>query len=226
MSIPFNDGLYSLNEVSSIGGRDQFDIGLGSIAMREVWSEENNTLPSRPLESDMSREQLERHAQDLQVRVRQLEKALNERFSELAVLTEMLEQGGNPGKVRQAVPSSGRLSEARVLRLLKALVIFKGLKKRLVQYKQAKALKQSSLFDAAWYLEQYPDLASSRWARRHPELHYLRFGAREGRNPGPDFDSQRYLDDNPDIVELDVNPLWHYLEFGQWEGRMAVPASR
>lgn len=194
--------------------------------MRAAWSEEGNTLPSRQLESDMSREQLERHAQDLEVRVHQLEKALDERFSELAVLTEMLEQGGRPGRFRLTMPKLVRLNGNQALQVLKVLVVFKGLKKRLMQHKQAKALKESTLFDAVWYLEQYPDLANSRWARRHPELHYLRFGAREGRNPGPDFDSQRYLDDNPDVVELDVNPLWHYLEFGQWEGRMAVPASR
>ena len=183
-------------------------------------------MHSREVDSEVSREQLERHTQELEVRVLQLEQALDERFSELAVLTEMLEQGGNPGRVHQAVPDSVRSGERRVLRLLKALVVFKGLKKRLMQRKQAKTLKQSPLFDAAWYLEQYPDLAGSRWARRHPELHYLRFGAREGRHPGPEFDSQRYLDDNPDVAELGANPLWHYLEFGQWEGRMAVPVSR
>lgn len=176
--------------------------------------------------SDMPLAQLERYARDLEIRVLQLEQSVDQRFSELVVLTELLEQGGNADRAPQSVPGVARPGGGGIFRVLRALLVFESLKTRLLQYKQVKVLKHSPLFDAQWYLDQYPDLANSRSARRHPERHYVRFGAAEGRNPGPEFNSQRYLDENPDVAELGVNPLWHYIEFGQWEGRMAVPVSR
>ena len=33
------------------------------------------------------------------------------------------------------------------------------------------------------------------------------------------FDKQYYLDNNPDVLKADMNPLWHFLRFGWKEGR-------
>jgi hypothetical protein len=44
------------------------------------------------------------------------------------------------------------------------------------------------LFDAAFYLERYPDLAA---ANVHPFAHYLLHGAAEGRKPNPWLDPLR-----------------------------------
>lgn len=48
----------------------------------------------------------------------------------------------------------------------------------------APALRKSPLFDAAWYLDSYPDVAAT---GADPALHYLTHGAAEGRDPGPLF---------------------------------------
>jgi len=50
-------------------------------------------------------------------------------------------------------------------------------------------LRRTDLFDAAWYLQTYPDVAAS---GMDPGLHYLRFGADEGRDPGPRFSTSGY----------------------------------
>ena len=46
------------------------------------------------------------------------------------------------------------------------------------------------LFDSSWYLDQYPSVAAE---SIDPVLDYLRKGYREGRDPGPKFDTRFYL---------------------------------
>lgn len=75
-------------------------------------------------------------------------------------------------------------------------------------------LRETPLFDAAWYRAAYPDTAAS-----DPAVHFLLQGYREKRNPGPDFRTGEYLLANPDVAESGVNPLLHYLRSGRAEGR-------
>jgi hypothetical protein len=84
--------------------------------------------------------------------------------------------------------------------------------------KQKALLEQSGLFDAAWYRSTYPDVVES---GQDPAAHYLRHGAKEGRNPGPKFDTQNYLKRYPDVSKAEpaINPLLHYVLHGQKEGR-------
>ncbi len=79
-----------------------------------------------------------------------------------------------------------------------------------------KLLMDSSLFDADWYLREYPDVAA---AEEDPAIHYLTFGAAEGRNPGPEFDGNWYLRCNTDVAAAGLNPLMHYLQTGAAERR-------
>jgi hypothetical protein len=72
------------------------------------------------------------------------------------------------------------------------------------------------LFDAAWYRSEYPDLAG---ARMKPEIHYRRYGAKEGRQPNPFFDTRWYVENNPDVASGPLNPLDHFLLFGASENR-------
>jgi len=81
-------------------------------------------------------------------------------------------------------------------------------------------LKQSWLFDGDWYLRRYPDVAQAAW---DPVEHYLSFGAKEHRDPGPFFSTASYLSDNADVAEAEINPLLHYIKFGCHELRRAVP---
>ncbi len=91
------------------------------------------------------------------------------------------------------------------------------------QWTQPSAAKTPAavLFDAPWYLAQYPDVAAS---GVDPLTHYLKWGAREGRNPNPVFDTDWYLVQNPHVAVAGLNPLEHYLQAGAREGRDPEPA--
>jgi FkbM family methyltransferase len=85
---------------------------------------------------------------------------------------------------------------------------------------KARLLAASGFFDKAWYLAHYPDVAS---AGIDPVLHYLKYGATEGRDPGPGFDTLWYLETNPDVATAGLNPLYHFAKAGRKEGRTPRP---
>jgi glycosyltransferase involved in cell wall biosynthesis len=93
----------------------------------------------------------------------------------------------------------------------------RGLKIHAAPPSAADRIVESGLFDSAWYLEQYSDVAAANYP---PLLHYLVYGALEGRSPGPDFDAGWYLSRYPDITG--TNPLLHYIDHGRAEGRLTV----
>lgn len=78
------------------------------------------------------------------------------------------------------------------------------------------AVKASELFDAEWYLKEYPDVAA---AKVDPVSHYCQYGWKEGRLPSPRFDGNDYLRRYPDVEKTQRNPLVHWEEFGKAEGR-------
>ncbi|MGJ4727996.1 sulfotransferase [Luteimonas sp. SDU101] len=78
-------------------------------------------------------------------------------------------------------------------------------------------LHMSKMFDAAWYLAQYQDVAVT---GADPVVHYLAYGAAEGRDPGPEFSTTAYLERNPDVKAAGMNPLVHLLTHGFEEGRV------
>jgi glycosyltransferase involved in cell wall biosynthesis len=71
------------------------------------------------------------------------------------------------------------------------------------------------LFDAAFYLRQFPKIRQ-RGVSRAPLLHYLLIGWKENRPPRPDFDPIYYRQSNPDLQADDV--LWHYAQTGMRRG--------
>jgi GT2 family glycosyltransferase/glycosyltransferase involved in cell wall biosynthesis len=77
------------------------------------------------------------------------------------------------------------------------------------------------LFDAAWYLEQYPDV---RAAGIEPLEHYVTYGWREGRQPCSLFDPAWYLSEYADVAAAGSEPLLHYLTQGWREGRCPHPS--
>lgn len=76
----------------------------------------------------------------------------------------------------------------------------------------AKELRKSRLFDGAWYLSTYPEVAESGLS---PALHYLRQGADEGKDPGPEFSTRNYVAANNRLGRIKVNPLLNHLRTGQ-----------
>ena len=82
---------------------------------------------------------------------------------------------------------------------------------RLVRYGDVsvRQVRASGLFDAAWYLDRYPDV---REAGLDPVQHFARWGHREARSPGPDFDSVEYFAANPVARESGLSAFAHYLK--------------
>jgi GT2 family glycosyltransferase len=76
------------------------------------------------------------------------------------------------------------------------------------------------LFDPAFYLAEYPDLANT---RLDPLEHYALYGLNDGRNPNPFFDGAWYRARNPDVAASGIDPLLHYLSTGAAELRNPHP---
>ena len=70
--------------------------------------------------------------------------------------------------------------------------------------------------DPAFYRAVYPGLGA---LGRDPVRHYVRLGWREGRDPAPWFSTDDYLEQNPDVAQAGLNPLYHYLTEGRAQGR-------
>ncbi|GGB51788.1 hypothetical protein GCM10011502_26170 [Oceanisphaera marina] len=116
-----------------------------------------------------------------------------------------------------ALPAEDKPASPRLAASFKTQ-LKKRVEKKKLQRKAAE-LAASPLFNAEWYLKQYPDVAADKVFTNNPALHYLKCGGFEGRNPSPDFDSRDYLNANPDVAVAGFNPLYHYLRFGQAEKR-------
>ncbi len=78
-------------------------------------------------------------------------------------------------------------------------------------------IRNSDLFDKNWYLLQYTDLKGK---CHDAAKHYLKFGWKEGREPGPFFDGKSYLELNPDVAKANICPLLHYELHGKKEKRI------
>jgi len=133
---------------------------------------------------------------------------------------------------READRALAEISKMRATRAWRAHIFLTQLSKKLSianfskkrarrqrEHLEVGIVKESALFDQAWYLSKYPDVGHG---GANAVLHYLRDGWREGRDPGPQFSTARYLRANPDVAALGVNPLVHFIEHGQAEGRAVI----
>lgn len=78
-----------------------------------------------------------------------------------------------------------------------------------VNPEHVRLLEASSLFQAGWYLRDNLDVAM---AGISPAVHYLESGALENRNPGPEFDTRKYMAEHPELCQEGINPLVHFLQ--------------
>jgi glycosyltransferase involved in cell wall biosynthesis/SAM-dependent methyltransferase len=85
---------------------------------------------------------------------------------------------------------------------------------------EVEAIRESGLFDEAFYLAAYPDI---RPTPSDPIRHYCAVGWREGKNPSKDFDTRYYLATYSDIRNGGINPFWHYVIAGASELRHSAP---
>ena len=113
----------------------------------------------------------------------------------------------------------GGLPPLRRARTLAGLVLRGRLAehRRMVARRKAEvvALRAFPLFDAAYYLRQYPALAA---AGHDPAEHFAWVGTAAGAQPSPYFDTARYLARNPAVAASGENPLLHWLRTGAAEG--------
>lgn len=98
--------------------------------------------------------------------------------------------------------SDGLLLHPFMLRLLRRIAGDTAAAKVIARHAPASA----ALFDRGWYEAAYPDVRG-----RDPLVHYMTFGAAEGRSPHPLFDSSYYARQHP---EARGNPLIHYVTEG------------
>jgi O-antigen biosynthesis protein len=81
-------------------------------------------------------------------------------------------------------------------------------------------LHSSLYFDSEWYLSTYKDVADS---GMDPATHYLQYGAREGRDPGPFFSTRSYQSKYPQTAGDGQNPVLHSLAPSWWPARKPRP---
>ncbi|WP_082766283.1 glycosyltransferase family 4 protein [Paramesorhizobium deserti] len=89
-----------------------------------------------------------------------------------------------------------------------------------VNNKDVELIHASGLFDADWYLKEYPDVKA---LGIDPIKHYLWLGWRLKRNPSQKFDAITYFKIHSDVAAAGINPLLHYVKWGRRENRAFAP---
>ena len=129
-------------------------------------------------------------------------------------------------KIRKLNLVEKRIAKLESSKVWKATSYLKSLSRplsntRLNLAKEKRIVSNSTVFDRRWYLEKYQDVAKSNF---DPIEHYLRFGADEGRDPGPNFSTEAYWEVHQDVKKAGLNPLIHYILYGQYENRVVYNA--
>jgi hypothetical protein len=160
---------------------------------------------SEAMERDLSglrkeRDEISRRSEAMERDLSELRKVIEELRAELET-------------TRREVAAMRSVAQQLQERTLRGRIrgLFPGLYER-IQAKQVEKvvayIKNSGAFDFAWYLEKYPDVAAS---GMDPVLHYVRYGADEGRWPRADFDTAAYRHSQPDLAFKGENPFSHHL---------------
>jgi SAM-dependent methyltransferase/glycosyltransferase involved in cell wall biosynthesis len=83
------------------------------------------------------------------------------------------------------------------------------LPQKLRERREHRLISESGYFDEQWYLSTYPDVGDV-----DALTHFLRGGAKEGRDPGPRFSTAIYRDKYP-TLKVGQNALLHAIQTGQ-----------
>ena len=101
----------------------------------------------------------------------------------------------------------------------------------IAQFPKSSWLDYSSVFDADYYLNKYPDV--NEWANGSKDRaldHFVNYGMSEGRRGSEAFDVQSYYNEYPDLraaFGTDLASYYsHYLMYGKKEGRHATGCSK
>jgi hypothetical protein len=157
-------------------------------------------------------------------RAAELEESLRRCRLELAAVREryesLSEDRASAERARNQLAQLAGNLDARLTRAERTASGWRGRVKRALnrriptpeELSQAREIRKSSLFDGVWYLSAYPEVAKTGLS---PALHYLRLGAREGKDPGPAFSTRHYDAKHPQIARTGTNPLLNHLRTGQ-----------
>lgn len=91
-----------------------------------------------------------------------------------------------------------------------------------VRYDDVLLVYKSSYFDVEWYMKKNKNLKNS---GIDPVVHYLKYGAKEGRDPSKFFHTNWYISKYSDIDINKINPLLHFIKYGESERRLPVPVN-
>ncbi|EKO3611285.1 hypothetical protein M3914_002463 [Vibrio metschnikovii] len=165
---------------------------------------------------------------ELEQQLNQAKTDVQQRFYEIAKLTQKLLSLEEQLSVKPTEPVVEQSPQAeKKWHLVEDFLMLpsrfkKARKSRMALRKQVEIIKKSTLFDASWYLTQYPEVKSMKYG---PEEHYILFGANQHFNPSDDFDTEWYLINYPDVKDAGINPLLHYIKYGKNEGRLISSTS-
>jgi hypothetical protein len=157
--------------------------------------------------------------------------------AELAALRREAEEWGEKeSRLRtardRAVKSADELSAALARRLRidaagdagsrRGVALFKDRQQPVTREEaaQLELIRGSALFDDAWYLRTYHDVAH---LGEDPALHFLRHPYNPFRRPSDEFNIGQYVIDHPEVLAEGVNPLVHFLLSPESEGADAYP---
>lgn len=132
----------------------------------------------------------------------------------------LLENEGAADRARDQLTALATSLDARLTRLERGSSGVRGWVRRKLrrtvatpdEVADARELRASTLFDGVWYLSTYPEVAGTGLS---PALHYLRYGAEEGKDPGPEFSTNHYITRHPQIRRTGANPLLNHLRTSQ-----------
>jgi GT2 family glycosyltransferase/glycosyltransferase involved in cell wall biosynthesis len=84
-----------------------------------------------------------------------------------------------------------------------------GVRRRLGWARDARLIRASGVFDEAFYLREYPDVAES---GERALVHFVQHGAAEGRKPSAYFDTGFYSQQCEEVLrQTRINPLVHFI---------------
>lgn len=96
------------------------------------------------------------------------------------------------------------------------------LAQKLRERRERRLISESGYFDDQWYLFAYPDVSNG---DLDALTHFLRSGAREGRDPGPRFSTAVYRANHPDL-QIGQNALLHAIQTDQVKSGRPVSQSQ
>lgn len=179
-----------------------------------------SSLEESLLKSEHAATNLREQNRRLEKKQHELQSSLNERFSELAKMTGILELSEHKlltteAELEKAIDQLNSQQKANWNKNIFRLKNGKSIKNRKNE-QHISLIESSGLFDETWYKEHCPNIEKTTLT---PVEHYLVVGYKLGINPSASFDGNRYLKQYDDVYQEGINPLLHYILHGQHEGR-------